>query len=138
MREKSCGAVVYTRDGGEIRYVIVRSKKGVHGFPKGHVEPGETERETALREIKEEVGLDVTLLDGFRTEVERPLISKPGVIKTIVYFAAEFSAQAIVLQQSELSGAELMTYDEAVQSFEFETAKRVLREANAFLAAMRD
>ena len=134
-REKSCGAVVFTRTGGGIRYLIIRSKGGVHGFPKGHVERDETERETALREIREEVGLRVRLFDGFRTEVERPLPKKPGVIKTIVYFVAEYAGQEIRTQPTELSGAELLSYEEAMAVLEFDTAKRVLNEANAFLIA---
>ena len=48
--EYSCGAIVFTREGGGARYVIVRSLKGVSGFPKGHMEPGETEEQTAQRE----------------------------------------------------------------------------------------
>lgn len=134
-REKSCGAVVYRMVDGGIRYVIIRSKGGVHGFPKGHVERDETERETALREIREEVGLCVDILDGFRTEVERPLPKKPGVIKTIVYFLATYEGQEIRPQPTELSGAELLTYEEAMEILEFDTAKRVLNEANAYLIA---
>lgn len=133
MREKSCGAVVFTRTDAGIRYVIIRSKSGIHGFPKGHVEPGETEQETALREIREEVGLNVRLLDGFHTEVERALPKKPGVIKTIVYFTAEYEGQTIAPQPSELSGAELLPFEDALHVCEFETARRVLCEANAFL-----
>ena len=45
--ERSCGAVVFTRVNGEIRYVIIESIEGIFGFPKGHMEAGETEEETA-------------------------------------------------------------------------------------------
>ena len=41
--EKSCGAVVFTCIDGEIKYVLAQSLGGHFGFPKGHVEPGETE-----------------------------------------------------------------------------------------------
>ena len=126
---------MFKRVDGEIRYVIIRSRGGRHGFPKGHVERDETEHETALREIREEVGLRVDILDGFRTEVERPLPKKPGVIKTIVYFLATYKGQEIRPQPTELSGAELLTYEEAMAVLEFETAKRVLNEANAYLIA---
>ncbi len=60
--EYFCGAVVFTRMDGEPHYLLVRAKdrpKGCHGFPKGHMEPGETEVQTALREIFEETGLPV-------------------------------------------------------------------------------
>jgi len=36
--EKSCGAIVYTKENRCIRYVIIRSKEGICGFPKGHTE----------------------------------------------------------------------------------------------------
>ena len=45
--EKSCGAVVFTRTGSDIRYLIIQSKEGIYGFPKGHVEDDETEQQTA-------------------------------------------------------------------------------------------
>ena len=53
--EKSCGAVVYTEIGGKRRYLLVDSIRETNcGFPKGHMEDGETKEETALREIEEE------------------------------------------------------------------------------------
>ena len=64
--EKSCGAIVYTKESGNIKYVIIRSKEGIYGFPKGHIEENESETETALREVAEEVGLTVTLISKFR------------------------------------------------------------------------
>ena len=45
--EKSCGVVVFTYVASEVRYVLVQSRNGHFGFPKGHTEFGETEEETA-------------------------------------------------------------------------------------------
>ncbi len=131
--EKSCGAVVFTRDFGEVRYLLVANKSGVYGFPKGHVEAGETEVQTALREIREEVGLNVRLIEDFRTEDEHPLPEKPDVIKHIVYFLGEYGAQRPVRQEAELSKIELLPYEEAMGRFRFESHRRILREANDFL-----
>ena len=68
--EKSCGAVVFTRINNEITYLLIQNLGGTYGFPKGHVEQGETEEQTALREIFEEVGLRVELYPDFRREDE--------------------------------------------------------------------
>ncbi len=131
--EYSCGAVVFTRQGGGIRYVVIRSLEGACGFPKGHMEPGETETQTALREIREEVGLDVRLVPGFRRVTEYPLRKKPGVMKRVTYFLAEYENQPIRPQPEELADAALMDYEEAMKSFRFEANKVVLQEARAFL-----
>ena len=131
--EKSCGAVVFTRVNGEIRYVLAQNLEGYYGFPKGHMEAGETETETALREIAEEVGLHPRLLDGFRTCSEHPLPKKPDVIKQIVHFLAEYENQEIFCQKEELLSATLVSYEEAMELFAFESSKRILTEAHSFL-----
>lgn len=131
--EKSCGAVVFTRVNGEIRYVLAQNLEGYYGFPKGHMESGETETETALREIREEVGLHPRLIEGFRTEDEHPLPRKPGVMKQVVYFLAEYADQEISYQKEELLSAPLVSYEEAMALFVFESSKRILTEAYEFL-----
>ena len=135
--EKSCGAVVFTRENEEIRYVIIRSLEGYYGFPKGHVEGSGKEEETALREICEETGLKPRLLDGFRTTEEHPIPKKPGVIKQVVYFLAEYEDQEIVFQKEELLTAALMTFEEAMNAFQFENNKRILAEADEYLRTLR-
>lgn len=131
--EKSCGALVYTREDGEIRYVIQRSLEGVYGFPKGHMEPGETEEETALREIREEAGLTVRLIPGYRETVEYPLPKKPGTMKRVVYFLAEYENQPLVPQPEEIMSAVLMAYEDAMVVLPYEYQKRMLARARDLL-----
>lgn len=47
--ERSAGAVVFTRISNEIKYVIIRSPQGYYGFPKGHIEAGESEEQAAFQ-----------------------------------------------------------------------------------------
>ena len=56
--EKSCGAVIFN---DEDKVLIVKHNAGHWDFPKGHMEAGETETQTAIREVKEETNIDVTL-----------------------------------------------------------------------------
>lgn len=131
--EKSCGAVVFTRIDGEIKYVLVQQLEGFYGFPKGHMEEGETEKETALREIFEEVGLKPTIIEGFLTTDEHAIPNIKDVMKQLVYFLAEFKDQEIVIQKEELLSAPLVSYEEAMKLFQYESSKRILKEAHDFL-----
>ena len=65
--EKSCGAVVCCQKDNDIKYLLVCEHGGYWVFPKGHMEAGESEHETAMREVKEETGLDVTFVDDVFT-----------------------------------------------------------------------
>ena len=132
--EKSCGAVVFTREGGEIKYLVIKSLTGIYGFPKGHVEQGETEEETALREVLEETGILVSLLSGFRVDEEYPLPQKEDTIKQVVYFLGEYCDQEPRYQASELSDAVLVDYETAMSLFQFDSSRRILTEADKFLA----
>ena len=137
-REKSCGAIVFTQENGVRQYVIIRETyESAYGFPKGHMEAGETERETALREVKEETGLDVVLYDDFRLTDEHPLTreGRPDDIKTNVYFLAEYRDQVLRAQETEVIEVLLMDYTNAMESIQYEGSKRLLSEAENYLNA---
>ena len=132
--ERSCGAVVFTRISEEMQYVIIQSKEGFYGFPKGHMEGSETEQKTAIREILEETGLNVTLLEGFRTEDSHMFVRNGEERKKeIVYFLAQFNDQIPTAQQTELNSIALMDFETAIDAFQFESSKRILTEAHRFL-----
>lgn len=100
--EKSCGALVYHKNEDHIQFLLIKSRYGEHwSFPKGHVEGQETEVETALREVKEETGLDITLQDGFRHCVE--YYPKPNIKKKVVYFLGESHSRDFKMQEEEIS-----------------------------------
>ena len=135
--ERSCGAVVFTREGGEIRYVVVTEKGGAHSFPKGHMEGGETEEETAAREVFEETGLRPRFIPGFRQKDEYPLPAQPGVRKRVVYFLAEYRNQALTPRPGEIREVRVLPFKEALSCFEHESTRRVLRAARAFAEKTR-
>lgn len=133
MHEKSCGALIYRDNHGEYELLLIRHRSGGHwSFPKGHVENNETETETALREIREETGLRVTLLEGFRQCVE--YFPKPHVKKQVVYFLATPEGDDTVRRQeeeiSEYRWCPLSAVSEAVT---FKNDKNLVEEAKRFL-----
>ena len=102
-REKSCGVLVLRQQEDELYVVLLRHRFGGHwSFPKGHVEAGESERQTALREVREETGLTgIKLMDGFRESVEYS--PKPGVKKQVVYFLGTTEQEKLIRQEEEIS-----------------------------------
>jgi 8-oxo-dGTP pyrophosphatase MutT (NUDIX family) len=124
--EKSCGAVVYREKEGVREYLLILNRKGGAkghwGFPKGHVEKGETEEQTARREIFEETGIKAELDTGFRAV--STYSPRDGVMKDVVYFAAKASDPEITLQASEV--ADFMWAD-------FETAQQTLTHREGVL-----
>lgn len=134
--EKSCGAVVFTRENGAVRYCVIRQTNGDYGFPKGHMERGETEWQTALREISEEVGLHVTRVSDFREQLHYALPRRPGYTKNAVYFLAEFAGQTPHRQPEEVTDVRLMTYEQAMQTIVFPDLKAILEKANHLLNGM--
>ena len=61
MSEISAGAITYTMKDHVPFYLLIKDFHGNYGFAKGHLEKGESETQAAIREIKEEVGIDIRL-----------------------------------------------------------------------------
>lgn len=81
---RSCGVIPFRQIGGEREYLIVLQTNNCWSFPKGHMDRGETEPETALRELYEETGLTATLIPGARAVSVYP--TNLGSLKQVVLF----------------------------------------------------
>ncbi len=109
--EKSCGAVIFNDSTKERHFLVVKNQNGRYwGFPKGHIEVGETEEQTAIREVKEETGLDVTLLDGFRKTSVYRLVGH--IKKKVVIFLAKSDSRKVTIQDSEIANYKWLKKDE--------------------------
>ena len=131
--EKSCGAVVFAERGGQRLFLIERMRKGHLSLCKGHVEPGETEHETAQREIWEETGLRVWFLDGFRETIAYS--PYPGCEKTVVFFLARAEGTETTPQPEEVQELLWLPEAEACEALTYESDRAVLRAAAAALKA---
>ena len=129
MLERSCGAVVYTERDGQRRYVLV--KGGYVGLPKGHMEKGESERETAVREIREETCVSTQTVPGFRRVVTYHMPN--GNDKRVVYFLARFSQQQAHQNPEEFLKVMELGYHDALHALTFENDRVTLRAAERFL-----
>lgn len=129
--EKVCGAVIFNTDSDEPRYLLVENRLTGHiGFPKGHIEFGETEEETAVREVYEETGIAVQLVEGFKTQYQYS--HEESKKKTAVYFMGSYSSCVVKLQENEIKNSWLLTYDEAMKKLNYPQDMIVLMEAHDY------
>ena len=134
--EKSCGAIVFrdalTEDGKKQRFVLMikHSPASNHSFPKGHVESGETEHETAVREVFEETSVSICIKSSFRHPVYYH--PRPGVKKEVVYFLAHTDQIETSPAVGEVAFVEWVPVEKAPALLAHENDRRVLSHAIAF------
>ncbi|MBE6551869.1 MAG: NUDIX domain-containing protein [Ruminococcaceae bacterium] len=125
---RSCGAVVYRWEGINEEYLILRGRRSNKWtFPKGHMEKGESERETAIREVFEEAGFTPCLEDTFREELHYRM--SPVGEKTVVLFLAEYDGN-IRVRADEIRAYAWADYDKAEKMLDHENFSRVLKRAH--------
>lgn len=135
-KEKSCGAVVVKKDNDEIKFLIIKQHDNHWGFPKGHVEDGETEEQTAVREIKEETNIDVEIDNSFRKVIIYS--PKPDVIKDVVFFIGRPISDNLVIDPSELIDAKWVNAKDARDYFAYQDTIDVYEEALHFLGVSNE
>ena len=123
-KEKSCGNIVFKKENGVLKVLLIHHNLGHYGMPKGHVELGETEEETALREVFEETGISSYIIDGFREVITYS--PKENVIKDVIYFVGETNDFETTPQISEVSEAFFTETSKAVDLVTHEEEKKVL------------
>lgn len=134
--EKSCGAIVYRKSHGNTEILLIKHiKSGYWSFPKGHVECGETEVETAEREIKEETGIEVFIDDSFRETVE--FSPRKDTLKEVIYFIAKAKNFDYVPQEEEISEIRWVEIGQAPSLLTYENDKVIVNKAKNYISALK-
>ncbi|RJQ19035.1 NUDIX domain-containing protein [Candidatus Woesearchaeota archaeon] len=128
--EKSAGVVVVS----EGKYLLLKYEAGHWDFPKGHLEEGESARDAALRELKEEAGVAAELIDGFSHRITY-FFTREGkrVPKEVVFFVGRGDGHPVTLSH-EHTDFVWLSFDDALERLTYNSAKGVLRKAHDFLS----
>lgn len=120
-------------EGAERRYLLVRSSRDASHWvlPKGHIDPGESPEEAALREVREEAGVDAEIVERAGVDVYAQAGEQPGepAGKEVraLYFAMRFKGTCPADEDRELCW---LGYAEACAAISFEGARRLIEQTH--------
>ena len=130
--EHSCGAVVFRRINEEYRFLLIKNKRSNHwGFPKGHMEKGETREDTAIREVLEETGVHIHIFSDFSFESRYKIGAK--IEKRVDVFLASTEDTQTVIQKEEIEDYIWLRFPEALATLRFDNDKEILTAAQDYM-----
>jgi 8-oxo-dGTP pyrophosphatase MutT (NUDIX family) len=129
-REVSAGGIVFRRDAeGFLRFLLIRDSYDNWGFPKGHLEDGESPADAALRETAEETGLADLRLHGPIRIIDWHFRFRGRFIHKFCHFFLFESVEGDAVPQRDegITDTRWCTPDEALKDLSYENARGVLR-----------
>jgi polyA polymerase len=128
-QEKSCGAVVYNPK--KHSFLIIKMLNGNWGFPKGHTEDQETDIQTAIREVTEETGINIEILDGFKKSIK--YIPFPEVLKKVIFFIGITEEEKVTIDRDEIEDYMWCSYEEALKMITYKPQRDVMESSLQFI-----
>lgn len=137
-KETSAGVVIFRREDSKVLYLLLKYGWGHWGFVKGHIEKGEKEIDTVIRETLEETGIkDLKFVFGFREKIEYDyFFDKEKRHKVVYYYLAETKQKDIKLSFEHKDFAWL-PFEQAVKRVTYDNDRQVLIKAHKYLKKLR-
>lgn len=130
----SAGAILFRDTRGRREYLLLKSRPGDWEFPKGGVEGNEELQQTAIREVKEEAGIDeFRLIDGFRKDYDYVFEANGKTIHKTVHLFIAHSFEASAELSTEHRDLQWRDYDQAINTITQDGPRDILEEAHEFL-----
>ncbi|MBA4493143.1 NUDIX hydrolase [Paenactinomyces guangxiensis] len=116
MKEISAGGVVCRKRNGQIQVLLIEDRYGRWTLPKGKKEAGESDEQTALREIEEETGIIGKIIEKLYTAHYEYIHRDAGKVrKEVIYFLVEAIEGRETPQLSEIRGLNWCSMEEALR-----------------------
>ncbi len=126
--EFSAGGIVYKKEEDGI-YVLLIRVKNRWSFPKGNIEKGESKEEAALREVKEETGIEGEIEDFVGEEEYWYQLHGEKIHKFVYFYLMKYKGGEIKPQKEEINEAKFVKIDEALKILTYDTDRILLKRA---------
>lgn len=125
------GGVVARGSGSGTKILLIEDSYGRWTWPKGHIEPGESPEDTAVREVSEETGLlDIRILEKIGEQKYYFNVEETRIFKTVHIFLIEsYSDEALKVRREEINNARWFSPDIALRTIEYEGSREILKKA---------
>jgi len=134
-RETSAGGVVYRLHEGGALFLLIKDSYQNWGFPKGHLETGERAEEAAMREVREETGIDDLAMRGRIETIDWYFRFRGQLIhKVCHFFLMETRESSTLPQRAEgITACRWSGYEDATSLVSYANARDVLRRAQEMI-----
>ena len=130
VREPTSGGIVFrlTRDKKDIEILLIQDSKGRWTIPKGHIEPGETAKMTARREIEEETGLkNVSILSWLgKIHFKYRRTDRLVLMTTQVYLAQALDSHEMPVGEKWMKGIQWFSFTDALDAIEYDDIGKLM------------
>jgi len=130
VREPTSGGIVFrlTPDSKDIEILLIQDSKNRWTIPKGHIEQGETAKQTAIREIGEEAGLQhiqvLTWLGKIHFKYRR--LDKLVLMTTQVYLVRAVDKSETPTKEKWMNGIRWFKFNDALDAIEYEDIEKLM------------
>jgi 8-oxo-dGTP diphosphatase len=132
--------VIYRKEGDAVEVVLVSVKEGRNWcLPKGLMDKGETPEVTAVREVREESGLNGRIVDSLGDITYRYYIQEENIKcrKTVHFYLMEYISGSTAQHDEEVDSAEWFPLDTALQKISYKGDREILEKAKAKLKELK-
>ncbi len=130
VREPTAGGIVFrmTPDNRDIEILLIQDSKNRWTIPKGHIEPGETAKQTAVREIGEESGLkDVDVLTWLgKIHFKYRRLDKLVLMTTQVYLVQSMNEKEHPTKEKWMNGIKWFSFSDALDAIEYADIEKLM------------
>ena len=130
VREPTAGGIVFrmTPDNRDIEILLIQDSKNRWTIPKGHIEQGETAKQTAIREIGEEAGLQhiqvLTWLGKIHFKYRR--LDRLVLMTTQVYLVRAIDNTEMPTKEKWMNGIKWFKFNDALEAIEYEDIEKLM------------